>query len=145
MREELKLSNQLCFPLYVVSKELISKYTPILKEYDLTYTQYIVLLALFEQKEMNVTALGEMVYLDSGTLSPLLKKLENKGFLRRFRDKNDERNVKVTLTKEGEQLENKLSNVPVIIAGCLNLSLEEAKSLYTLLYKTLGSMKEPKL
>lgn len=145
MREELKLSNQLCFPLYVVSKELISKYTPILKEYDLTYTQYIVLLALFEQKEMNVTALGEMVYLDSGTLSPLLKKLENKGFLRRFRDKNDERNVKVTLTKEGEQLEDKLSNVPTAIAGCLNLSLEEAKSLYTLLYKTLGSMKEPKL
>ena len=145
MREELKLSNQLCFPLYVVSKELISKYTPILKEYDLTYTQYIVLLALFEQKEMNVTALGEMVYLDSGTLSPLLKKLENKGFLRRFRDKNDERNVKVTLTKEGEQLEDKLSNVPITIAGCLNLSIEEAKSLYTLLYKTLGSMKEPKL
>ena len=80
MKEELKLSNQLCFPLYVASKELISKYTPVLKEYDLTYTQYIVLLALFEQKEMNVTTLGETLYLDSGTLSPLLKKLENKGF-----------------------------------------------------------------
>ena len=145
MKEELKLSNQLCFPLYVVSKELISKYTPVLKEYDLTYTQYIVLLALFEQKEMNVTALGEMVYLDSGTLSPLLKKLENKGFLRRFRDKNDERNVKVSLTKEGEMLEEKLSNVPLKIAQCLNLNLEEAKTLYSLLYKTLGTMKEPQL
>ena len=145
MKEELKLSNQLCFPLYVASKELISKYTPVLKEYDLTYTQYIVLLALFEQKEMNVTTLGETLYLDSGTLSPLLKKLENKGFLHRFRDKNDERNVKVSLTKEGEKLEEKLSDVPSKIAKCLNLTLDEEKTLYTLLYKTLNTMEEPKL
>ena len=135
--EELKLSNQLCFPLYAASKEVVSKYTPILKRFDLTYTQYIAMLVLFEEKEMRVTDLGERLYLDSGTLSPLLKKLENKGFLRRIRDKNDERNVKISLTEEGKKIESELVIVPKTIGSCINLSRDESITLYTLLYKEI--------
>ena len=143
--EELKLSNQLCFPLYAASKEVVSKYTPILKRFDLTYTQYIAMLVLFEEKEMRVTELGERLYLDSGTLSPLLKKLENKGFLRRIRDKNDERNVKISLTEEGKKIESELVIVPKTIGSCINLSRDESITLYTLLYKLLNNIKDPVL
>ena len=143
--EELKLSNQLCFPLYAASKEVVSKYTPILKRFDLTYTQYIAMLVLFEEKEMKVTELGERLYLDSGTLSPLLKKLENKGFLRRIRDKNDERNVKISLTEEGKKIESELVIVPKTIGSCINLSRDESITLYTLLYKLLNNIKDPVL
>ena len=138
MKEQLKLSSQLCFPLYAVSKEVVSKYTPLLKPYDLTYTQYIVLLVLFEERQLSVNELGNKVYLDSGTLSPLLKKLENKGLLARKRLKNDERVVMVSLTEKGQLLENKLENIPYQIAQCFNLEKEEALTLYSLLYKLLS-------
>ena len=138
MKEQLKLSNQLCFPLYATSKEIVSKYTPILKEYDLTYTQYLVLLVLFEEEEINVNELGKKLHLDSGTLSPLLKKMENKGILKRKRNINDERNLIITLTNDGKNLEEKLEGVPSQIASCVNLTKEEAMTLYSLLYKVLN-------
>ncbi len=102
--DELKLQNQLCFPLYACSKEIIRAYKPFLDELDLTYTQYITMMVLWEKKEMNVKTLGENLFLDSGTLTPVLKKLEAKGLLKRNRSKDDERNLLVTITSEGEAL-----------------------------------------
>ena len=137
MKEQLKLSNQLCFPLYAASKSIVGKYTPFLKPYDLTYTQYLVFLVLFENEEISVKELGETLYLDSGTLSPLLKKLENKGYIKRIRKKDDERVLSITLTKKGKEMEEKLSDVPFNVGSCLKLSKEEVKLLYEALYKIL--------
>ena len=102
--DALKLEKQLCFPLYAVSKEIVKKYKPYLDELDLTYTQYITMMVMWEHKEMNVKELGEHLYLDSGTLTPVLKKLEQKGWVKRNRAKEDERVLIVTLTAEGEKL-----------------------------------------
>ena len=102
--DALKLEKQLCFPLYAVSKEIVKKYKPFLDELDLTYTQYITMMVMWEHKEMNVKELGEHLYLDSGTLTPVLKKLEQKGWVKRNRAKEDERVLIVTLTTEGEKL-----------------------------------------
>ena len=101
--DALKLEKQLCFPLYAVSKEIVKKYKPYLDELDLTYTQYITMMVMWEHKEMNVKELGEHLYLDSGTLTPVLKKLEQKGWVKRNRAKEDERVLIVTLTAEGEK------------------------------------------
>lgn len=100
----LKLSNQLCFPLYACAKEIVRRYKPYLDELDLTYTQYIAMMVLWEKKEMNVKELGECIYLDSGTLTPLLKKLEAKGYVERHRSKEDERNLIIRITETGEAL-----------------------------------------
>lgn len=135
--DSLKLSNQLCFPLYAASKEVIKKYKPYLDKYDLTYTQYIVLMVLFEYKNINVKTLGDKLYLDSGTLTPLLKKLEQKDILVRKRNKNDERNLIVSLTSKGEKLKDKLKDIPGSVGSCISLNKEEAEVLYKLLYKVL--------
>jgi len=137
--DALKLSNQLCFPLYVCAKEVVKLYKPFLDEIDLTYTQYITLMVLWEHKQINVKDLGRYLYLDSGTLTPVLKKLEQKGYVSRVRSKEDERVLVVTLTKAGEELKKKAVQVPHKIGNCINIEPEEAKLLYQLLYKMLGS------
>ena len=136
--DSLKLSNQLCFPLYAASKEIVRRYKPFLDEINLTYTQYIVMLVLWEHESLNVKQLGEYLYLDSGTLTPLLKKLADKGYIKRSRDLEDERNVLVSLTKEGLALKDKALMVPKGMAGCINLSPEDAAVMYKLLYNILG-------
>jgi len=141
----LKLENQLCFPIYACSREIVKKYKPFLNEIGLTYTQYIVLLVLWEKKSMNVKSLGECLYLDSGTLTPLLKKLEAAGLVSRTRFAEDERNLIVTITDKGKKLKDKAVNIPLKLASCINLSAEEAKMLYSLLYKILNESKEIEL
>ncbi len=138
--DALKIENQLCFPLYAASKEIVRKYKPLLDDLDLTYTQYITMMVMWEQKEMNVKKLGEFLYLDSGTLTPVLKKLESKGYLTRERDKEDERNLCVTITKDGEALRDKAIEIPVKMGQCINLEQAEAKELYRLLYKVLNQL-----
>ena len=139
--ESLKLGNQLCFPLYACSKEIIRKYKPYLDDIDLTYTQYITMMVLWEKKTVNVKSLGECLYLDSGTLTPVLKKLESKGYITRVRSSEDERNLVVTITKEGEALKDKAINIPSEMGTCVKLSPEEAKILYNLLYKIIGNVR----
>lgn len=136
----LKLENQLCFPLYACSKEVVRRYKPFLDELDLTYTQYITMMVLWEKKQMNVKELGDCLYLDSGTLTPLLKKLEAKGYVVRERSKTDERNLLVSITPEGDKLKEKAVTVPGKMTQCVNLNSEEAVTLYKLLYKLLGNM-----
>lgn len=136
--DALKLDSQLCFPLYACSKEIIRQYKPFLDELDLTYTQYITMMVLWEHKSVNVKALGELLYLDSGTLTPLLKKLEGKGLVSRNRSSVDERNLIVTLTAAGEELKERAISVPQQIAKCSSLRAEEAAVLYRILYKMLG-------
>ncbi len=135
--EALKLKNQICFPLYAASKEVVRKYKPYLDEIGLTYTQYIAMLVLWERKTVNVKKLGEYLYLDSGTLTPVLKHLEKMGLIARIRSEEDERIVMLTLTEEGEKLKEKAATIPLKMALCMNLNEEEAKTLYTLLYKVL--------
>ncbi len=139
--ETLKLGNQLCFPLYACSKEIIRKYKPYLDEIDLTYTQYITMMVLWEQKSLNVKTLGEKLYLDSGTLTPVLKKLESKGYITRERSNEDERNLLVTITEEGEQLRERALSIPPAMGSCVKLSAEESKLLYDLLYKIIGNVR----
>ena len=133
----LKLENQLCFPLYVASREVIRKYKPILDELNLTYTQYITMMVLWDKKEVNVKELGKRLFLDSGTLTPLLKTLEAKKYIKRVRSTNDERNLLVTLTSEGESLKEKALEVPKKMGKCINLTEAEALELYKLLYKVI--------
>jgi len=134
----LKLENQLCFPLYACSREIVKRYKPFLDQIDLTYTQYIAMMVLWERKCVNVKELGECLYLDSGTLTPLLKKLEAKGLVSRMRSEKDERNLVVSITEEGEKLKEKAAEIPIQIAGCTNLTEEEGMMLYHILYKLLG-------
>lgn len=138
----LKIENQLCFPLYACSREIVKRYKPFLDQIDLTYTQYIVMMVLWEEKSVNVKELGARLYLDSGTLTPLLKKLESKGLLTRTRSDKDERNLIVTLTEAGEQLKEQAVEIPMQIAGCTNLTAEEGVMLYRILYKMLGQSAE---
>ncbi|MCD8014477.1 MAG: MarR family transcriptional regulator [Lachnospiraceae bacterium] len=134
----LKIENQLCFPLYACAKEIVKKYRPYLDEIDLTYTQYITMMVLWEHREMNVKELGKRLYLDSGTLTPLLKKLEGKGLVSRKRSVEDERNLIITITEQGMQLREKACKIPEAMGGCINLEQEEALTLYHLLYRILG-------
>lgn len=140
--DTLKLENQLCFPLYACSKEVVRLYTPFLKEIDLTYTQYIVLLVLWEQGAISIKQLGEQLFLDTGTLTPLLKKLEQKNLIKRERDQNDERVVMIETTQEGIKLQEKAKSIPEQIGSCIPLTAEEAVTLYKLLYKVLNQLKE---
>ena len=141
MEEDLKLENQLCFPLYIASKEVIKKYRPLLDTLDLTYTQYITMMVLWEKKTVNVKTLGECLYLDSGTLTPVLKKLESKKYITRERSNEDERNLVVSITQEGMDLRDKALEIPLKIGTCVNISQEEAKLLYDLLYKIIGNVR----
>lgn len=133
----LKLSNQLCFPLYACSRETIRLYKPYLDELELTYTQYITMMVLWEKKSATVKELGRALYLDSGTLTPLLKKLEARGLLTRKRSTEDERNLIVTVTDKGESLRDKAVGVHEGMARMVNLTAEESRTLYQLLYKLL--------
>ncbi|MDR1558611.1 MAG: MarR family transcriptional regulator [Clostridiales bacterium] len=138
MRDDiLKLENQLCFPLYAAAKKIISKYTPFLDELNLTYTQYITMMVMWQYAEVTVSELGRLLYLDSGTLTPLLKKLEEKGFIRRERSDADERKVIVRITENGSKLKEAAVEVPLKMRKCLPLSGDDAKTLYELLYKIL--------
>ena len=140
--ERLKLSNQLCFPLYACGKEIVRQYKPFLDEFNLTYTQYIVLLVLWEKDHLSVKEIGEKIYLDSGTLTPLLNKLENKGLIKKETNKKDERGLLISLTKKGSDLKSQVTNVPTCVAKTVCLNDEEAKALYNLLYKMLGGFKD---
>ena len=135
--EALRLENQLCFPLYACSRETIKLYKPFLDEIDLTYTQYIAMMVLWEKESVTVKELGEALYLDSGTLTPLLKKMEAKGLIRRRRSEQDERSLIVSLTEEGTALRERALDVPQQLASCDRLEPEEAQELYRLLYKLL--------
>ena len=134
----LKLENQLCFPLYAASREILRKYTPFLKELNITYTQYIVLMVLWEVKETTVGEIGKKLFLDTGTLSPLLKSMESRNLLCRTRDKNDERIVKIAITPEGEALKDKASQIPQQIGKCISLPPDDAKELSRILYSLLN-------
>ena len=138
----LKLENQLCFPLYVCSKEIVRRYKPFLDELDLTYTQYITMMVLWEINNINVKDLGNKLFLDSGTLTPLLKKLESKGYIIRNRDSNDERNVLISITKKGIELKDKALNIPQKVGKCINLDENEVKLLYKILYELINNIKE---
>lgn len=138
--EMLKLGNQLCFPLYAAAREVVKKYTPLLADLGITYTQYITLMVLWEHKSIGVKKLGECLHLDSGTLTPLLKKMEQQGLLTRRRLPQDERNVEVSITPQGEALKQQAAAIPLKMGECLSLSPEEAKALYALLYKILDQV-----
>ncbi len=139
--ESLKLGKQLCFPLYACSKEIIRKYKPYLDDIDLTYTQYITMMVLWEKNTVNVKTLGECLYLDSGTLTPVLKKLESKGYITRVRSSEDERNLVVSITDEGMALRDKALSIPDAMGSCVQLTAEEAGLLYKLLYKIIGNVR----
>ncbi|MCR5274111.1 MAG: MarR family transcriptional regulator [Clostridiales bacterium] len=138
-REAMKLSNQLCFPLYAASRNVIGQYTPYLNELGLTYTQYLVFLVLWEKDGITVSEICERLKLDSGTVSPLLKKLQNAGYIRKVRSEADDRVVEITLTEEGRALQEKAKDVPLKVASCIELAPEKAKMLYELLYELLDA------
>ena len=137
----LRLKNQLCFPLYAVSNMITRKYKPLLDKLDLTYTQYIVMMVLWEERQTNEKFLCEALCLKSNTLAPLLKKLETKGYVAKAKDSSDERNLVITLTESGEALKEKALCVPEGIAREFNLTPEEAMSLYQILYKMIDEEK----
>ncbi len=142
--DPLKLENQLCFPLYACAKEIVKAYKPYLDQLDLTYTQYIAMMVMWEHKQLRVKELGGYLYLDSSTLTPLLKRLEEKGYVSRQRSKKDERDLIVSITKEGEALREKALPVPGHLAACIDLSPEKAQILYSLLYEIMGKLRKAK-
>ena len=140
-REAMKLSNQLCFPLYAAARSVISLYTPLLKPLGLTYTQYLVFLVLWEKDGLPVGEICGKLMLDSGTLSPLLKKMEQAGYIERRRGSEDDRVVLITLTEKGKKLQEKAKDVPREAGSCVELPPEKAQTLYALLYELLGNIK----
>ena len=141
MQPQLKLENQLCFPLYAVSKAVTRLYLPYLTPLGITYTQYVVFLVLFEHDGIRVKELGKQLFLDSGTLSPLLEKLEKQGYIQK-ENSGDKRERIVVLTQKGKDMEAKLAPIPQQIAASLNLNQEEAQSLYSLCYKLIDHLEE---
>ena len=138
--DPLRLENQLCFPLYAASRKIVNLYTPYFKPLGITYTQYIVLMVLWAQDGVSVRSLGERLYLDSGTLTPLLKKMESSGLVRRERAKEDERVTRIYLTEAGHALHEKCLEIPVHLSRSISaFSLEDAKTLYDLLYRLLDA------
>ncbi len=138
----LKLENQICFPLYACSKEIIKLYKPFLDNLDLTYTQYIAMMVLWEYKKITAHELGEKLYLDSGTLTPMLKKLEGKGYIVRARSKKDERNLDITITDEGMKLREQALSVPSSLSKCIPLEANKALELYQTLNELLNLLKK---
>ena len=136
--DALKLENQLCFPLYACSREIIKKYHPFLEAVGLTYTQYVTMMVLWEEQTITVKELGKRLYLDSGTLTPVLKALEAKGLLTRKRSAEDERVLIVTVTDAGRALADTAADIPAKVGCQLHLTPEEAGMLYQLLYKLLN-------
>ena len=141
----LKLDNQLCFPLYACAKEIVRRYKPFLDEIDLTYTQYITMMALWEDKKLTVKELGKRLFLDSGTLTPLLKRLEQTGLVTRERDSEDERVLIVSITEAGEALREQAVSIPYRMTECVKLDREDAAELYRILHKMLGSFEQETL
>ena len=135
--DPLRLKNQLCFPLYAVSNLITRKYKPLLDRIDLTYTQYIVMMVLWEEKKVNEKHLCQALCLKSNTMAPLLMKLEKKGYVKKSKSKDDERNLIITLTEKGEALRDEALSVPESIASEFDLTAEEATTLYNVLYKIL--------
>jgi len=135
--EALRLDRQLCFPLYAASRKIVGLYTPVLKPLGITYTQYLVFLALWEHDGVPVGDLCRRLYLDNGTLTPLLKRMERDGYLTRTRSTTDERVVVVSLTKKGRELKERARGIPAQIGTCVNLPHDEAATLYKLLYELL--------
>lgn len=133
----LKLKNQICFPIYAVSNKIVRRYRPLLDKLDLTYTQYITMMVMWEKKQVNERMLSKCLFLQSNTLTPLLKKLEAKGYITREKDKKDERNLVISITEKGERLKEKAVNVPVELASEMKLEPEKAKMLYDILYELL--------
>lgn len=138
----IRIKNQLCFPLYAVSNLITRRYKPLLDDLDLTYTQYIVMMVLWEERQVNEKYLCEALCLKSNTLTPLLKKLEDKGYIKKVRAKEDERNLVITLTDIGDNLKERALCVPESIAKEFSLTPEEAAFLYRILYKILDENKE---
>ena len=138
----LRLKNQLCFPLYAAAKEITRLYRPFLAPLGLTYTQYIAMMVMWEHKELNVTDIGEYLYLDSGTMTGMLKKLEEKGLVVRTAAAEDKRIHIITLTKAGEELQEKALTVPQQMSCLVCLGEEEARSLYHQLYRLLGTLRD---
>lgn len=136
----LKLENQICFPLYACSKEIVKAYKPYLDELDLTYTQYITMMVMWEHKELRVKEVGEKLFLDSSTLTPLFKKLEEKGYIKRRRSATDERDVFITITEAGEALKEKAVAIPERLASCVKLEPQKAAELYRTLYEIIGTL-----
>lgn len=135
--EALKLDNQLCFPLYAAARKVVSLYTPFLKPLGLTYTQYVVFLALWEKDGVTVGELGSRLFLDNGTLTPLLKKLQSQGYIERNRALDDERVVLVTLTEKGRKLKEKAKDIPFQVATCFSYDIQDSIELRALLYKLI--------
>ena len=133
----LKLENQLCFPLYLCSKEIIKKYTPLLNKVNLTYTQYLVMMYFWEKKSSNVKDISKTLLIDSSTLTKIKKKLESKGYITRIRSSYDERNLDIKITNTGLKLRDKVLNIPKEMRKCVNLTEEEAEMLYKIIYKIL--------
>ena len=142
--DALKLENQVCFPLYACSKEVVKAYKPYLDELDLTYTQYITMMVMWEHKELRIKEVGTYLYLDSATLTPVMKKLEQKGYVERRRSTKDERDLIVTITESGEALKEKAAAVPAQLAACIEMEPEKAKALYDLLYELIGNLTQAK-
>ncbi len=138
---QLKLENQLCFPLYACAKELVRSYNPLLDPLDLTYTQYITMMVLWEREQITVKELGECLWLDSGTLTPVLKKLEAKGYITRSRSDTDERTVLLQVTRTGRELQERAAGIPAQVGAGVALTPEETGTLYALLYKMLSGFK----
>ena len=138
--DKLKLENQLCFPLYAASREVIKLYRPHLDALDLTYTQYITMMVMWAEKKISVRDMGKRLYLDSGNLTTVLKSLVIKGYIRRYRSAEDERVLIVELTEEGSRLKEEAVEVPQQVGSCIRLEPEEALTLYRLLYKVLDGM-----
>lgn len=139
--DSLKLCNQLCFPVYAASREITKHYKPMLDRLDLTYTQYIAMMVLWEHGQVTVKEMGEYLFLDSGTLTPVLKKLEQKGYLMRERSTEDERVMNVIITSEGKALRDEALSVPSEMGRCIKLEESEAATLYKLLYKIIDQLK----
>lgn len=139
MKDPLLLENQLCFPLYAAAKEVVRCYRPFLDPLGLTYTQYIAMMALWEHKVLTINQLGKLLYLDSGTLTPMLKKMEQAGLLVRRRSETDERSVVINLTPKGEALREQAVNIPDEMAQFVKLNANDTIQLYHLLHRLLGS------
>lgn len=140
--EILKLERQLCFPMYAVSKEIVRRYKPFLDEIDLTYTQYITMMVLWEEKEILVKDMGARLFLDSGTLTPVLNGLEKKGYTTRRRSETDKRDVYAVITDKGMAIREKAVDIPAKIGGCVPLEPEKAMALYQILHEMMDKFKE---
>ena len=140
-REVMKLDNQICFPLYAAARYVTGLYTPYLKELGLTYTQYITFLVLWEKDGISVSEIGSRLMLDNGTLSPMLKKMEQAGYIERKRSSDDDRVVIVSLTKKGRDLQERAKEIPMKVGGCIDLPPEKAIQLHGVLHELLENQK----